>query len=69
MLIDVNAAGMVKKEGKSWYFPDESEKKMAAMKSQFEANKTRLETDLADARRENAELQQKVLGLLRLKQY
>ena len=30
------------------------------MKSQFEANKTRLEKDLADARKENAELQQKV---------
>ncbi len=39
------------------------------MKSQFEANKARLEKDLTDARKENAELQQKVLGLLHLKQY
>ncbi len=50
-----------------WSLSDESELRFKSLKSQFELTKTRLEKELADAKKENTELQKKVSRFGKLK--
>lgn len=43
---------------------EESDLRFNSLKSQFDANKSRLEKELTEAKKENAELQQKVSAKL-----